>query len=122
MTWQQHGEDAFPFTSIQQIGDLINCANYRGITILSIPGKVLNRIILHRIKELVIIQLHWASQRIDPVLTEILCDHRARMEEDAVNFYLASSNLGFGHLDLSASTIKVTWHYSTIPINRWMRI
>lgn len=44
-------------------------------------------------------------------------------KEDAVNFYLASSNLGFGHLDnLSASTIKVTWHYSTIPINRWMRI
>lgn len=92
MTWQQHGEDAFPFTSIQQIGDLINCANYRGITILSIPGKVLNRIILHRIKELVIIQLHWASQRIDPVLTEILCDHRARMDDSFLLYNLKYSS------------------------------
>ena len=31
-------------------GDLSNCNNYRGITLLSIPGKVFNRIILERIK------------------------------------------------------------------------
>ena len=31
-------------------GDLSQCKNYRGIMLLSIPGKVLNRIILNRIK------------------------------------------------------------------------
>ncbi|KAK7107318.1 hypothetical protein V1264_015265 [Littorina saxatilis] len=34
-------------------GDLSSCANYRGITLLSIPGKVFNRIILNRMKEAV---------------------------------------------------------------------
>jgi hypothetical protein len=32
-------------------GDLNNCANYRGITLLDGPGKVFNRIILNRMKE-----------------------------------------------------------------------
>ncbi len=32
-------------------GDLSNCANYRGITFLSIPGTVFNRVILNRIKD-----------------------------------------------------------------------
>ena len=31
-------------------GDLSNCSNYRGITLLSVPGKVFNRIILERMK------------------------------------------------------------------------
>ena len=31
-------------------GDLRVCTNYRGITLLSIPGKVLNRILLERMK------------------------------------------------------------------------
>ena len=31
-------------------GDLSNCNNYRGIALLSIPGKVFNRIVLERIK------------------------------------------------------------------------
>ncbi|GFR77513.1 reverse transcriptase SR3-right [Elysia marginata] len=34
-------------------GDLSNCNNYRGIMLLSVPGKVLNRIILKRLKEAV---------------------------------------------------------------------
>ena len=32
-------------------GDLRQCENYRGITLLSVPGKVLNRIILNRLQE-----------------------------------------------------------------------
>ena len=32
-------------------GDLSNCNNYRGISLLSIPGKVFNRVILERIKQ-----------------------------------------------------------------------
>ena len=38
-------------------GDLSNCNNYRGITLLSIPGKVFNRILLERIKEAIDKQL-----------------------------------------------------------------
>ncbi len=39
-------------------GDLTNCNNYRGITLLSIPSKVFNRIILNRIKDAVDTRLH----------------------------------------------------------------
>ena len=38
-------------------GDLSSCSNYRGITLLSIPGKVFNRILLNRMKEVVDPQL-----------------------------------------------------------------
>ncbi|XP_012936824.1 uncharacterized protein LOC106011481 [Aplysia californica] len=31
-------------------GDLNNCINYKGITLLSIPGKVFNRVLMKRIK------------------------------------------------------------------------
>nr|KAG5700724.1 hypothetical protein BaRGS_029089 [Batillaria attramentaria] len=34
-------------------GDLRDCSNYRGIMLLSVPGKVLNRILLERIREAV---------------------------------------------------------------------
>lgn len=34
-------------------GDLRDCGNYRGIMLLSVPGKVLNRILLERMKEAV---------------------------------------------------------------------
>jgi hypothetical protein len=34
-------------------GDLSVCSNYGGITLLSIPGKILNPIILKRMKEYV---------------------------------------------------------------------
>ena len=32
-------------------GDLISCSNYRSITLLSIPGKVINRVLLNRMKD-----------------------------------------------------------------------
>ena len=32
-------------------GDLTNCNNYRGISLLSVPGKVFNRVMLDRMKE-----------------------------------------------------------------------
>ena len=34
-------------------GDLADCSNYRGIMLLSVPGKVLNRVLLERMKEAV---------------------------------------------------------------------
>ena len=34
-------------------GDLSNCNNYRGITLLSVPGKVFNRVLLDRMKNIV---------------------------------------------------------------------
>lgn len=38
-------------------GDLRDCVNYRGIMLLSVPGKVLNRILLERMKTAVDAQL-----------------------------------------------------------------
>jgi hypothetical protein len=38
-------------------GDLSHCANYKGITLLSAPGKVFNRIQLNRMKDAVDSQL-----------------------------------------------------------------
>ena len=38
-------------------GDLRDCNNYRGIMLLSVPGNVLNRILLQRMKEAVDPQL-----------------------------------------------------------------
>ena len=34
-------------------GDLSNCSNYRGITLLPVPGKVFSRILLNRMKDAV---------------------------------------------------------------------
>ncbi|CAI2734940.1 unnamed protein product [Schistosoma spindalis] len=42
---------------IPKKGDLSNCDNYRGITLLSIPGKVFNRVLLNRMKDSVDAQL-----------------------------------------------------------------
>ena len=38
-------------------GDLSNCANYRGITLLSVPGTIFNMILLERMKDVVDPQL-----------------------------------------------------------------
>ncbi|VDP83737.1 unnamed protein product, partial [Schistosoma curassoni] len=38
-------------------GDLSKCDNYRGITLLSIPGKVFNRVLLNRMKDRIDSQL-----------------------------------------------------------------
>ena len=35
---------------ISKKGDLRNCDNYRGISLLSVPGKVLNRVVLERLR------------------------------------------------------------------------
>uniref|UniRef100_A0A183JN58 Reverse transcriptase domain-containing protein n=1 Tax=Schistosoma curassoni TaxID=6186 RepID=A0A183JN58_9TREM len=37
--------------------DLSKCVNYRGITLLSIPGNVFNRVLLNRMKDCVDAQL-----------------------------------------------------------------
>jgi hypothetical protein len=37
-------------TKLPKKGDLTNCYNWRGITMLSLPSKILSRIILNRIK------------------------------------------------------------------------
>ena len=50
-------EECFPkdwkeghLVKLPKKGDLSNCNNYRGITLLSIPGKIFNRVILERIQ------------------------------------------------------------------------
>ncbi|VDO72770.1 unnamed protein product [Schistosoma margrebowiei] len=42
---------------IPKIGDLSKCDKYRGITLLSIPGKIFNRVLLNRMKDSVDTQL-----------------------------------------------------------------
>ncbi|VDO70814.1 unnamed protein product [Schistosoma mattheei] len=42
---------------IPKKGDLSKCENYRGITLLSVPGKVFNRVLLNRMKDTVDAQL-----------------------------------------------------------------
>lgn len=42
-------------------GDLSSCSNYRGITLLSTPGKIFNRVLLNRMKEVVDTHL-WDQQ------------------------------------------------------------
>ncbi|VDP36916.1 unnamed protein product, partial [Schistosoma curassoni] len=42
---------------IPKKGDLSKCGNYRGITLLSIPGKVFNRVLLNWMKDAVDAQL-----------------------------------------------------------------
>ncbi|VDP87124.1 unnamed protein product [Schistosoma mattheei] len=38
---------------IAKKGDLSKCENYRGVTLLSVPGKVFNRVLLNRMKDAV---------------------------------------------------------------------
>ena len=38
---------------IPKKGDLSQCSNYRGISLLSVPGKIFNRVILNRLKNAV---------------------------------------------------------------------
>lgn len=40
-----------------QKGDLSSCSNYRGMTVLSITGKVINRVLLNRMKDTIDPQL-----------------------------------------------------------------
>ncbi|VDP65732.1 unnamed protein product [Schistosoma mattheei] len=42
---------------IPKKGDLSKCENYRGITLLSVPGKVFNIVLLNRMKDSVDTQL-----------------------------------------------------------------
>jgi hypothetical protein len=48
-------------------GDLSSCENYRGITLLSVPGKVFNRVLLDRMRDAVDARLrdHQAGFRQD---------------------------------------------------------
>jgi hypothetical protein len=42
---------------IPKKGDIANCDNWRGITLLSVPSKVFTRVLLNRIKEHVNLRL-----------------------------------------------------------------
>ncbi|VDO65576.1 unnamed protein product [Schistosoma curassoni] len=58
---------------IPKKGDLSKCKNYRGITLLSVPGKVFNRILLNWLKDSVEIQLQ-DQQAV--FLKDRLCTHQ----------------------------------------------
>ena len=49
-----HTQPKFVANEMVKVKDILgNCNNYRGITLLSIPGKVFNRIILNKLKDIV---------------------------------------------------------------------
>ncbi|CAH8550340.1 unnamed protein product [Schistosoma guineensis] len=64
-------------------GDLSKCENYRGITLLSIPGKVFNRVLLNRMKDAVDAQLRYqqAGFRKDRSCTDRIATLRIIVEQ-----------------------------------------
>jgi hypothetical protein len=46
---------------MQKKGDITNCNNWRGITLLSAPSKILSRVLLNRVKSVVEVRL-WKEQ------------------------------------------------------------
>ena len=64
-------------------GNLSSCSNYRGITLLSVPGKVFNRILLDRMKDVVDPQLrdHQAGFRKDRSCTDQIATLRIILEQ-----------------------------------------
>ena len=64
-------------------GDLSSCSNYRGITLLSIPGKVFNRVLLNRMKDAVDPQLRdqQAGFRKDRSCTDQIATLRIILEQ-----------------------------------------
>ena len=64
-------------------GDLQDCRNYRGIMLLSVPGKVLNRILLERMKSAVDAKLrkHQAGFRQDRSCTDHIATLRIIIEQ-----------------------------------------
>ncbi|VDP61197.1 unnamed protein product [Schistosoma curassoni] len=68
---------------IPKKGDLSNCNNYRGITLLSISGKVFNRVLLNRMKDCVDAQLRdkQAGFRKDRSCTDQIATPRIIVEQ-----------------------------------------
>ena len=64
-------------------GDLSNCGNYRGIMLLSIPGKVFYRILLDRMKDVIDPQLRdqQAGFRKDRSCTDQIATLRIILEQ-----------------------------------------
>jgi hypothetical protein len=63
--------------------DLSNCKNYRGITLLSVPGKVFNRILLEKMRDAVDVRLrdHQAGSRQDRSCTDQIATLRIIVEQ-----------------------------------------
>ena len=68
---------------IPKKGDLTKCSNYRGITLLSVPGKIFNRIILERMKDEVDKELrdHQAGFRKERSCTDQIATLRIILEQ-----------------------------------------
>ena len=68
---------------IPKKGDLSQCENYRGISLLSVPGKVFNRVLLNRMKDAVDAELrnHQAGFRKDRSCTDQIATLRIIVEQ-----------------------------------------
>ncbi|VDP77550.1 unnamed protein product [Schistosoma mattheei] len=71
------------FIKIPKKGDLSKCENCRGITLLSLPGKVFNRVLLNRLKDAVDVQLReqQAGLRKDRSCTDQIATPRIIVEQ-----------------------------------------
>ncbi|VDP44758.1 unnamed protein product, partial [Schistosoma margrebowiei] len=106
---------------IPKKGDLSKCDNYKGITLLSIPGKVLNRLLLNRMKNCVDAQLRYQQTRIrkDRSCTDQIGTLRIIVEQSiewntSLNINFIDYQKAFDSVDRT-TLCKLLRHYGVPP-------
>ena len=112
---------------IPKRGDLQECKNYRGIMLLSVPGKVLNRIILERLKNEMdnILTDHQACFRqyrgcIDQIATVRIIVEQSMEFDSSLYINLVDYEKAFDSLDRD-TLWKLLRHYG-IPETTWWHV
>ncbi|VDP73087.1 unnamed protein product [Schistosoma curassoni] len=92
---------------IPKKGDVSKCENHRGITLMSVPGKVLNKVLLNRMKDAVDAQLRYqqAGFRKDRSCTDQIATLRIIVEQ-SVEW---NSTLYINFIDYEKAFDSVDW-------------
>ncbi|CAH2275492.1 Hypothetical predicted protein [Pelobates cultripes] len=104
-------------------GDLSNCNNYSAITLLSVPCKVFNRILLEQMKDIVNPQLRdeQAGFRqnqscMDQIATLRIIVKQSLQWNSSLYINFVDSEKAFDNVDREVLW-KLLWHYTSQP--RW---